>query len=297
MTTPLTNAARAGGSRARADRGGGGAFHSMAKQQKKKPRIKGKHENSYWRAVLAPSSGDYVPCRAVKPAKRAGYNLRRRTFFDILGTRNFTTSFNLIKKAGDITRRVTIGHDLEEETGFEAIGWIDYIDNHRVAGWVWNKNDPADRLNVVVRQDGVELSEIKACAYRSDLEKAGIGDGRYSFDVRFVQPLPNEALISVSVEVKGAGHLIPVQPTVHTASRIFRENGFNSARGSVIGPGDFKGRGIGRAFWAVQRKAGVADQKLFERVQRVKRNQPDNCDDADDHGDAPYRNFAARSRS
>ena len=119
---------------------------------------------------------------------------------------------NLIKKVGDITRRVTIGHDLEEENGFEAIGWIDLIDNHRVAGWVWNKNDPADRLNVVVRQDGVELSEIKACAYRSDLEKAGIGDGRYSFDVRFVQPLPNEALISVSVEVKGTGHLIPVQP-------------------------------------------------------------------------------------
>ena len=112
----------------------------MAKQQKKEPRIKrGKHENSYWRAVLAPSSGDDVPCRGVKPAKRAGYNPRRRTFFDILGTRNFTMLSNLIKKAGDITRRVTIGHDLEEENGFEAIGWIDLIDNHRVAGWVWNE--------------------------------------------------------------------------------------------------------------------------------------------------------------
>jgi sulfatase maturation enzyme AslB (radical SAM superfamily) len=131
---------------------------------------------------------------------------------------------NFIKKAGNTARKVTIVRN----NRFEPMGYVDFIDNHRVAGWVWNKRIPTDRLDVIVRHGEVELAEVKACAYRPDLEKVGIGDGHYSFDVRLAQPLPNEALSALSVEVKVSGQIIPILSTaIQVALRDCQLNVYN----------------------------------------------------------------------
>jgi Radical SAM superfamily len=92
-------------------------------------------------------------------------------------------------------------------TKHEFEGSIDLICAGRVQGWVWNKSDPEQKLTVVIRDDAAVLCELKASRFRSDLKVAGIGDGRYSFDVTL-----NRDLSEATAEVKGSSYRIPIQP-------------------------------------------------------------------------------------
>jgi sulfatase maturation enzyme AslB (radical SAM superfamily) len=92
-------------------------------------------------------------------------------------------------------------------------GWIDLIGKDRAAGWVWNPRNPRERLNVVIRHGDTDLAETAANYHRPDLTTAGIGDGHYSFDVRWVHPLPDHALSSIRAVVKGSEYCLPVSET------------------------------------------------------------------------------------
>jgi hypothetical protein len=127
---------------------------------------------------------------------------------------------NILNKAAAIARTATIGRGEAKESDFDPEGWVDAISNRRVAGWVWNRKRPADRLDIIVRQGGIELSKITASTYRRDLVIAGIGDGHYSFEVRLDPSLRDEALGSVTVEVSGGRYLLPVPPAAVQANRL-----------------------------------------------------------------------------
>ncbi|MEM4934846.1 MAG: hypothetical protein QXY78_02825, partial [Thermoplasmata archaeon] len=60
-------------------------------------------------------------------------------------------------------------------------GYLDGIDGQYVYGWAWDPENPEKRLEVVVYVDGEPVAEGVADLYREDLERAGIGDGRYGF--------------------------------------------------------------------------------------------------------------------
>lgn len=111
------------------------------------------------------------------------------------------------------------GRPVGSQTSFELQGTFEIASNNRIAGWVWDKRRPVERLGIVVRLRGEHLAEIKAALYRKDLQQAGIGDGCYAFDLHLGRPLPDEALEFVTVEVTRDGaFLIPRAPDAVRAS-------------------------------------------------------------------------------
>lgn len=68
-------------------------------------------------------------------------------------------------------------------------GCLDWPRGRELIGWVWDPADPAKRLTVEVKLDGVTVRRREASDFRPDLPDAGVGDGRYAFSVE----LPAEA--------------------------------------------------------------------------------------------------------
>lgn len=82
-------------------------------------------------------------------------------------------------------------------------GFLDGIDGNYVYGWAWDPENPERRLKVVVYVDGEPVAEGIADEYREDLERAGIGDGRYGFRIKLDERIifnSNERLFSVKLE-------------------------------------------------------------------------------------------------
>jgi O-antigen biosynthesis protein len=52
----------------------------------------------------------------------------------------------------------------------------------RIYGWVWEP-DCTDLLALQTLDNGAPIARALANAYREDLERAGIGTGRHSFDL------------------------------------------------------------------------------------------------------------------
>lgn len=68
------------------------------------------------------------------------------------------------------------------------IGTLDEIDGLIVRGWAYNKNNPEERVEVVVLVDSKPVAEVVADQYREDLKQSGIGDGKHAFSIK----LPHE---------------------------------------------------------------------------------------------------------
>ena len=71
-------------------------------------------------------------------------------------------------------------------------GGIDLLDRHGVQGWVQETDDPDNPVSLVIRVDGREAARTLANLYRADLEKAGIGTGRYGFALKLEAVSPFE---------------------------------------------------------------------------------------------------------
>jgi len=88
----------------------------------------------------------------------------------------------------------------------DIVGYIDSIGGSRVAGWAWNRQDPAERVAVEVRLDNQAVATVTADRPRADLERAGIGDGAHGFEARLPEPLAREEKHRVSAVVRKPGH-------------------------------------------------------------------------------------------
>ena len=71
-------------------------------------------------------------------------------------------------------------------------GGIDLLDRHGVQGWVHESDDPENPVSLVIRIDGHTAARTLANLYRADLEKAGIGTGRYGFALKLESVSPYE---------------------------------------------------------------------------------------------------------
>ncbi len=66
-------------------------------------------------------------------------------------------------------------------------GRVDAYEQGRLLGWAWDAANPADRMTIHVLHDGERLMSKTADAQRIDLQRNGIGDGAYAFDLELPQ--------------------------------------------------------------------------------------------------------------
>jgi glycosyltransferase involved in cell wall biosynthesis len=109
----------------------------------------------------------------------------------------------------------------EEAAPKHLTGSIDRCNSLRVSGWVRDSLQPDEALSLLVTKDNQLLGRLLANGYREDLQKAGIGDGRFAFDLNFAQPLtPTETHI-IHVISEADGSEIPGSPVTLRASQSF----------------------------------------------------------------------------
>jgi glycosyltransferase involved in cell wall biosynthesis len=85
------------------------------------------------------------------------------------------------------------------------LGQIDDLSRGRLAGWAQDDAEPAGRVALLITADDELLMRVLADRTRDDLRAAGIGDGRYSFDVQMPPLAPGERhVIAVRSERDGA---------------------------------------------------------------------------------------------
>lgn len=68
-------------------------------------------------------------------------------------------------------------------------GVYDLPSPNRVAGWAIDRADPGATVEVEVCNAGEVLQRVRADRYRPDLERGGIGTGRYGFSVDLDTPV------------------------------------------------------------------------------------------------------------
>ena len=105
----------------------------------------------------------------------------------------------------------------------------------RLSGWAIDRADPNAAVEVEIRRDGAPVLRTRADRYRPDLERGGIGTGRYGFSVDLDPPVAPEMTFSVSVRaVTGDGISGPLRATGKAAAsedplRSLVERTFNQA--------------------------------------------------------------------
>ncbi|WP_299472501.1 hypothetical protein [uncultured Roseibium sp.] len=66
-------------------------------------------------------------------------------------------------------------------------GRVDAFENGRLLGWAWDAANPDDRMTIHVFHDGERVMSKLADTKRIDLQRNGIGDGGYAFDLQLPQ--------------------------------------------------------------------------------------------------------------
>ena len=84
-------------------------------------------------------------------------------------------------------------------------GYIDGVDRDNVHGWVQDEEHPDTPVSLIIQVDHGPVTRVLANSYREDLERNGVGDGRYSFSVplKGISPLTPHVL-RVARESDGA---------------------------------------------------------------------------------------------
>lgn len=68
-------------------------------------------------------------------------------------------------------------------------GVIDVIRAERIAGWAIDRSDSAAALEIDIHREGRRIATVRADRPRPDLEKGGVGTGRYGFAAEIAPPL------------------------------------------------------------------------------------------------------------
>ncbi|HXS46775.1 MAG TPA: hypothetical protein VN756_04875 [Solirubrobacterales bacterium] len=78
-------------------------------------------------------------------------------------------------------------------------GRLEAVVDGRAIGWVWDPERPEETLEVKVLVDGEAVAKGRADVTRPVLAEAGIGDGRYGFDVPLPERLSEEPTHTIKV--------------------------------------------------------------------------------------------------
>lgn len=86
-----------------------------------------------------------------------------------------------------------------------AVGVCDGYDGGLARGWAWRPLAPEDRVIVEAWMDGTLVAETVADVLRADLAAAGIGDGRYAWELPLTPPSQETGPQTVELRIRGAG--------------------------------------------------------------------------------------------
>lgn len=118
------------------------------------------------------------------------------------------------------------------DAGPRLYGVVDVVRPDRVAGWAIDRRDAGAALEIEVRREGQAIATVKAARPRRDLEKAGVGTGRYGFSCELDPPLEPGFEFTIAVTARAAdGTTEPLRrpaaracdPDRRLAERIFEE--------------------------------------------------------------------------
>ncbi len=124
--------------------------------------------------------------------------------------------------------------DEKAEPGPRINGVVDVPRPGRISGWAIDRSDPEAAVTVRIAREGRVVGEIRADAHRPDLERGGIGTGRYGFALDLDPPLEPGFEFTVAATALAAdgtsGELRPVgrakpaeDPARRLAERTFEE--------------------------------------------------------------------------
>jgi alginate O-acetyltransferase complex protein AlgJ len=105
-----------------------------------------------------------------------------------------------------IRRARAFGQVIHGKRGFDLQGSVDLRTPTYIYGWVWDAYNPSERIRVIARSEEREITGAVADDYRSDLQAAGIGDGRYGFMLEYARTDPDR----ICVQVVGLNVTIPI---------------------------------------------------------------------------------------
>ncbi len=131
------------------------------------------------------------------------------------------------------------------EAGPRLYGVIDVLRADRIAGWVIDRTDAGAALDVDVRREGRLVATVRADRARPDLERTGVGTGRYGFACEIEPPLEPgfeftlsavaRAADGASLELKRGGKA-PRDPERRLVERLYEE--VAALRAAQAAPGD-----------------------------------------------------------
>lgn len=80
--------------------------------------------------------------------------------------------------------------EMKADPGQQRVnGVIDILRSNRIAGWAIDRQDASSAVTVAIFRDGLPYRSVVADRHRPDLEKGGIGTGRYGFSVEIDPPV------------------------------------------------------------------------------------------------------------
>ncbi len=91
-------------------------------------------------------------------------------------------------------------------------GFIDEARANRITGWVWDPQQPQQRVAIDLVGGDTRLARVVANEFRADLAQAGIGDGRHAFTMPFRQELLGNDLTVLHLRCAETGADIPGSP-------------------------------------------------------------------------------------
>jgi hypothetical protein len=100
-------------------------------------------------------------------------------------------------------------------------GVIDVLRTSRIAGWAIDRLDANAAVTVDILKDGQLYRTVVADRYRPDLEKGGLGTGRYGFSAEITPPVTEGLEFTLTAVAKTAdGHQVAlnaVGPASHAS--------------------------------------------------------------------------------
>jgi hypothetical protein len=113
-------------------------------------------------------------------------------------------------------------------------GVIDVLRPERIAGWAIDRADSAAALEIDIYREGCLVATVRADRYRADLEKGGVGTGKYGFAAALTPPIEPgfgftlEAVARAADEASGGLKRVgaaaePVSPEHRVLERVFEE--------------------------------------------------------------------------